>query len=45
MGHDDNTYGTIEVIAGPMFAGKSEERGGAACRGSEAAGDRFRKER
>ena len=25
MGHDDNTYGTIEVIAGPMFAGKSEE--------------------
>ena len=25
MGHDDNNYGSIEVITGPMFAGKSEE--------------------
>lgn len=25
MGHDDNNFGSIEVITGPMFAGKSEE--------------------
>ena len=25
MGHDDINIGTIEVITGPMFAGKSEE--------------------
>lgn len=25
MGHDDATIGSIEMIAGPMFAGKSEE--------------------
>ena len=25
MGHDDLTIGCIEMITGPMFAGKSEE--------------------
>ena len=25
MGHDDLEIGSIEVITGPMFAGKSEE--------------------